>query len=226
MKLFNRGTPPSLNDLRHRVRMPALPALPAPPRQPDMPVSPPPSFSYSDARPADQAVPFALKVSAGIAWRVVIIAIALYGLMMVIGRTSMVVIPVAIALLLTALTMPMAVLLNHRLKFPRALAAITTLLFSVGVVVGLLTHSFMYAPQAAHIAEQFHARLRYTGSSLAYTFAGIFAGGLAPTMFAIFWANGQNSWAIAAYIAAACVITLIGLAMGKAVHDDADDAVA
>lgn len=139
MKLFNRGTPPSRNDLRHRVRMPALPALPAPPRQPDMPVSPPPSFSYSDARPADQAVPFALKVSAGIAWRVVIIAIALYGLMMVIGRTSMVVIPVAIALLLTALTMPMAVLLNHRLKFPRALAAITTLLFSVGVVVGLLT---------------------------------------------------------------------------------------
>lgn len=92
-----------------------------------------------------------------------------------------------------------------------------------GVVVGLLTHSFMYAPQAAHIAEQFHARLRYTGSSLAYTFAGIFAGGLAPTMFAIFWANGQNSWAIAAYIAAACVITLIGLAMGKAVVDDVDD---
>lgn len=92
-----------------------------------------------------------------------------------------------------------------------------------GVVVGLLTHSFMYAPQAAHIAEQFHARLRYTGSSLAYTFAGIFAGGLAPTMFAIFWANGQNSWAIAGYIAAACVITLIGLAMGKAVVDDEDD---
>lgn len=94
-----------------------------------------------------------------------------------------------------------------------------------GVVVGLLCHSFMYAPQAAHIAEQFHARLRYTGSSLAYTFAGIFAGGLAPTMFALFWANGQNSWAIAGYIAAAAVITLIGLAMGRAVVDDVDEAL-
>ena len=94
-----------------------------------------------------------------------------------------------------------------------------------GIIVGLLFHSFMYAPQAAHIAEQFHARLRYTGSSLAYTFAGIFAGGLAPTMFALFWANGQNSWAIAGYIAGACVITLIGLAMGRAVVDEADEAL-
>ena len=95
-----------------------------------------------------------------------------------------------------------------------------------GVIVALMFHSFMYAPQAAHIAEQFSSRLRYTGSSLAYTFAGIFAGGLAPTMFAVFWANGENSWAIAIYIGVACVVTLIGLAMGKAVHDDADDAVA
>ena len=94
-----------------------------------------------------------------------------------------------------------------------------------GVIIGLAFHSFMYAPQAAHIAEQFPARLRYTGSSLAYTFAGIFAGGLAPTMFAIFWAAGQNSWAIAAYIGVACLITLVGLAMGRAVHDEADEAL-
>ncbi len=94
-----------------------------------------------------------------------------------------------------------------------------------GVVVGLLCHSFMYAPQAAHIAEQFHARLRYTGSSLAYTFAGIFAGGLAPTAFAFFMKQYNNSWLIAVYIAVACVITIIGLAMGRAVADDADDAL-
>ncbi len=95
-----------------------------------------------------------------------------------------------------------------------------------GVIVALMFHSFMYAPQAAHIAEQFSSRLRYTGSSLAYTFAGIFAGGLAPTMFALFWANGQNSWAMAGYIAGACVITLIGLAMGRAVVDEYDEAAA
>lgn len=94
-----------------------------------------------------------------------------------------------------------------------------------GVVVGLMFHSFMFSPQAAHIAEQFPARLRYTGSSLAYTFAGILAGGLAPTMFAIFWANGENNWAIAAYIAGACLITIIGLLMGRAVVDDVDHAL-
>lgn len=102
-------------------------------------------------------------------------------------------------------------------NFPLALA---------GVIVGLLLHCFMYAPQAAHIAEQFPARLRYTGSSLAYTFAGIFAGGLAPTMFALFDKDWKNSALIGVWVAAACVITLIGLALGRAVVDDADLALA
>ena len=50
----------------------------------------------------------------------------------------------------------------------------------VGVTVALALHAFMYGPQAAYIAEQFHARLRYTGTSLAYTFAGIIGGAVAP----------------------------------------------
>src|SRR5680860_174185 len=50
----------------------------------------------------------------------------------------------------------------------------------VGVSVALALHAFMYGPQAAFIAEQFHARLRYTGTSLAYTFAGIIGGAVAP----------------------------------------------
>ncbi|MFT3875214.1 MAG: MFS transporter [Propioniciclava sp.] len=120
------------------------------------------------------------------------------------------------ALLGAVWTFVFVAMLNDGRQFALAVA---------GVIIGLAFHSFMYAPQAAHIAEQFPARLRYTGSSLAYTFAGIFAGGLAPTMFAIFWASGQNSWAIAGYIAVACVITLIGLAMGRAVHDEADEAL-
>jgi MFS family permease len=91
-----------------------------------------------------------------------------------------------------------------------------------GVIIGLIIHAFMYAPQAAHIAEQFHARLRYTGSSLAYTFAGVLAGGLAPTMFALFDRSMKNDWLIAAWIAGAQVFTLIGLAMAKTVVDDVD----
>ena len=136
MKLYRRGSTASLSDLRQRVRIPTF-TVPTP--KPNLPTVTPPAFSYSDPRPADQAVPFALKVTAGIAWRVVVIAVALYGLGMIIGRTSSVVIPVAVALLLTALTMPLAVFLNHRLRFPRGLAAITTLLLSLGVVLSLLT---------------------------------------------------------------------------------------
>ncbi|HWC24043.1 MAG TPA: MFS transporter [Flexivirga sp.] len=94
-----------------------------------------------------------------------------------------------------------------------------------GVVIGLFFHSIMYAPQAAHVAEQFHARLRYTGSSLAYTIAGIIGGGFAPSAFA--WLNSKNSggYLIAAYVTIAVVITLIGLAMGKRVVDEVDQNV-
>ena len=44
-------------------------------------------------------------------------------------------------------------------------------------------HAIMYGPQAAFIAEQFPTRVRYAGASLAYTFAGMFAGGIAPMVF-------------------------------------------
>ena len=48
---------------------------------------------------------------------------------------------------------------------------------------GLSIHAFMYGPQGAFIAEQFPARVRYVGASVAYTFAGVFAGGLAPLIY-------------------------------------------
>ena len=74
----------------------------------------------------------------------------------------------------------------------------------VGVVVGLFFHSFMYGPQAAFVSEQFHARLRYTGSSLAYTFAGIIGGAVAPLAFTYCLAKAGTGYVIAAYIVVAC----------------------
>lgn len=44
-------------------------------------------------------------------------------------------------------------------------------LICLAVVVGLLIHAAMYGPQAAFITEQFPTRVRYAGSSLAYTLA-------------------------------------------------------
>ncbi|KRF12829.1 MFS transporter [Nocardioides sp. Soil796] len=83
------------------------------------------------------------------------------------------------------------------------------------VVVGLGIHSFMYGPQAAFVIEQFSPRLRYTGSSLAYTIAGVFGGALAPLAFT--WLlDVSGGWqAPAAYVAVAGVLTIIGLLLGR-----------
>jgi len=90
----------------------------------------------------------------------------------------------------------------------------------LGVVVGLVFHSLMYGPQAAFVSEQFTARLRYTGSSLAYTFAGVIGGALAPLAFTYFLAKAGTGYVIALYIVAACAITLVGLRLGRAVVDE------
>jgi MFS family permease len=84
-----------------------------------------------------------------------------------------------------------------------------------GVVVALVIHSAMYGPQAAFVTEQFSERLRYTGSSMAYTLAGLIGGAVAPLLFTglLKW---TGSWqAIAAYIAVTAVLTIVGLALGR-----------
>lgn len=86
---------------------------------------------------------------------------------------------------------------------------------TVGVVVGLVLHAAMYGPQAAYITEQFPAPLRYVGSSLAYTLAGVVGGAIAALMFTWIFAATQTWIFIAVYLAVTVVITLIGLALGR-----------
>ncbi|GAA2253756.1 MFS transporter [Streptomyces ruber] len=93
-------------------------------------------------------------------------------------------------------------------------------LLALGVVVALVLHSLMYGPQAAFIAEQFSPRLRYTGSSLAYTLAGVIGGAVAPLLFTALL-SAYDSWVpLALYIAVTAVVTVAGLALGR----DADQA--
>jgi MFS family permease len=78
-------------------------------------------------------------------------------------------------------------------------------------VLGLAVHAFMYGPQGAFIAEQFPARVRFAGSSIAYTFAGVFAGGIAPLAFTrIFQSTGQTG-GIVVYVGVALTITVVAL---------------
>ncbi|WP_406491154.1 MHS family MFS transporter [Streptomyces sp. NBC_01604] len=89
------------------------------------------------------------------------------------------------------------------------------MLLMFGVVVGLAIHSFMYGPQAAFVAEQFSPRLRYTGSSLAYTLAGLIGGAVAPLLFTALLSS-YDSWVpLALYIAVAAVVTVGGLCLGR-----------
>lgn len=88
-------------------------------------------------------------------------------------------------------------------------------LLILGVVVGLAFHSFMYGPQAAFVTEQFSVRLRSTGSSLAYTIAGVFGGAMAPLIF-VYLLDKTDSWVpIVGYIVIVGAVTLVGLALGR-----------
>jgi MFS family permease len=89
------------------------------------------------------------------------------------------------------------------------------LALALGVVVALIIHALLYGPQAALITEQFSPRLRYTGSSLAYTLAGIIGGAPAPLILAALL-NWTGSWVIiAVYLVLTAVLTVVGLWLAR-----------
>jgi MHS family shikimate/dehydroshikimate transporter-like MFS transporter len=77
-----------------------------------------------------------------------------------------------------------------------------------------LGHAAMYGPQASFFSELFSARLRYSGASLGYQLASVFAGGLSPLIATglLAWAGGQP-WAIALYMIALVLITVVSVAL-------------
>nr|CAA9312717.1 MAG: FIG01121868: Possible membrane protein, Rv0205 [uncultured Nocardioidaceae bacterium] len=82
-------------------------------------------------------VPRGVDIAAAWSWRVIVIAIAGYGLYLLVGYFSAVVIPVAIAVLITALAIPVVDLME-RIGVPRALAAAITVVIGLGLVSALL----------------------------------------------------------------------------------------
>jgi metabolite-proton symporter len=95
----------------------------------------------------------------------------------------------------------------------------------IAIVLSLIPHDMMYGPQAALIAESFTGRLRYSGSSLGYQLASVIAGGPAPLIAAYLFGTFQTSYAIAWYIAACAVISVIAAALmrdytGKSIAEE------
>ncbi|WP_102141634.1 MFS transporter [Mycobacterium hubeiense] len=77
------------------------------------------------------------------------------------------------------------------------------------VIIGLVIHAIMYAPQPAIMAEMFPTRMRYSGVSLGYQVTSIVAGSLAPITAVRLLDVFDSSVPIALYLAGAAVVTLI-----------------
>jgi len=83
----------------------------------------------------------------------------------------------------------------------------------LAIFLSLIPHDMQYGPQAALIAESFTGRLRYSGASLGYQLASVIAGGPAPLIATWLFGTFHSATAIAAYIAACAVITLVATAL-------------
>jgi metabolite-proton symporter len=81
----------------------------------------------------------------------------------------------------------------------------------LALLVGFIVHATMYGPQAALYAEMFPADVRYSGASLGYQFASVFAGGLAPFIMAALLTATGSAWSVSLYIVATAVITFVSV---------------
>jgi MFS family permease len=79
----------------------------------------------------------------------------------------------------------------------------------IAILLSNPLQDIQYGPQAAFIAESFPAALRYSGSSLGYQLASITAGGPAPIIATLLLREYGTSTAIAWYISACSVVSLI-----------------
>jgi MFS transporter, MHS family, shikimate and dehydroshikimate transport protein len=87
----------------------------------------------------------------------------------------------------------------------------TPVLIWLSIVVGVnLGHDLMYGPQAAYFSELFGTRVRYSGASLGYQLASVFAGGFAPLIAtALLAANGGSPTLVALYMMGMGLISVI-----------------
>jgi len=87
----------------------------------------------------------------------------------------------------------------------------------LAVVVGLVLHALMYAPQAAFFAELFGTSVRYTGASVGYQLASILAGALAPiiALKLLGTVAESNTGAVAVYMTVASLITVIAVVAAR-----------
>jgi MFS family permease len=83
----------------------------------------------------------------------------------------------------------------------------------VAIGVGQVFVAMMYGPQAAFLTEMFSTHVRYSGVSLGYQFGAIFGGALAPIIATQLLATMGTTIGISWYVAAACAVTAVSVAL-------------
>jgi len=83
----------------------------------------------------------------------------------------------------------------------------------IAIVLGLAVgHAAMYGPQASFFAELFGTKVRYSGVSLGYNLASIFAGALSPIIATwLMTAYKPQTWPISVYMIILALITLVSV---------------
>ena len=78
------------------------------------------------------------------------------------------------------------------------------------MALALLAMGFVYGPLGAWLPSLFPARVRYTGTSLAFNLGGVVGGGLTPALAQLMAEHGGLA-PVGLYLAAAAVLSTVGL---------------
>jgi metabolite-proton symporter len=93
-------------------------------------------------------------------------------------------------------------------------------LITVALVVGQMFLSMMYGPQAALFSEMFSRKVRYSGASLGYQIAAVFAGGLAPIIMVSLLDWTDTSLSVSLYMFAMAVLTFFCVYLVTETYED------
>jgi len=85
-------------------------------------------------------------------------------------------------------------------------------LIILATLIGFAFHDLMWGPLAALTAESFTPRLRYSGASIGFQFAAVFAGGPAPMIATAILASTGSGQVIALYIFGCAIVSVAATA--------------
>jgi MFS family permease len=89
----------------------------------------------------------------------------------------------------------------------------------LATMLAFFFHDMMWGPLAALTAEVFTPRLRYSGASMGFQLASVFAGGPAPMIATALLAATGSGYVIALYVFSCAVVSVVATAMLPSTRD-------